>query len=516
MCRARLAAILLTLGLGTFPALAFSADVAVVCPAQFREALEPWLRHRASQGHEFAFVSPSSDALRTASGIRQAAKRNDLKFVLVVGDADQTATAPCEAKIICKICDDKDIASDNCYGDLDEDGLPDLAVGRLSADSPEELGLMIDKIVKYEQELSRGDWQRRINLIAGVGGFGLLADTAIEVAARKFIVEGVPAEYCISMTQASWRSPYFPDPRDFRRTTIDRLSDGCLFWVYIGHGQRRRLDSVSTPDGVFHPILTSADAPHVRARHGAPIAVFMACYTGAFDEPEDCLAEELLRQPEGPVAVLASSRASMPYAMGVMATKMMQACFVDRRETIGEILVQAKRELVLGRRDDETSKSLDVMAAAISLNADLAAEREEHVRLFNLLGDPLLRVAHPLPIELRVDREARKSGDELRVTGRCDVEGEVTIELALRRDRLTFRRPYRENFDASDEGQRALQGVYEQANDQRVAVVTTRTQGGRFTAVLRIPPEVFGECHVRATVVGDKNFASGAQAIKIR
>jgi hypothetical protein len=295
------------------------------------------------------------------------------------------------------------------------------------------------------------------------------------------------------------------------------LSEGCLFWVYIGHGQRRHLDWVRTPDRNYYPILTAEDVPRIKSRRGggAPIALFMACYTGAYDEPDDCLAEELLRQPDGPVAVLASTRASMPYAMGVMATTMMRQCFVERRQTIGEVFIEAKRDLVLGKRDDESSQALDAMARALSINSDLAAEREEHVRLFNLLGDPLLRLAHPLPITLKIEGEPT-SGGSLQISGACEFDGEVAVELALRRDRLTFRRPYRPDYNDSEESLRAMQEIYEQANDPRLAVVKSRAEQGRFAVTLQIPETAHGECHVRVTVNGKDGFASGAEAVRIK
>ena len=53
----------------------------------------------------------------------------------------------------------------------------------------------------------------------------------------------------------------------------------------------------------------------------------LACYTAAFDQPQDCLAEELLKTEGGPVAVYGGSRVTMPYAMGVMGTAMMDEYF---------------------------------------------------------------------------------------------------------------------------------------------------------------------------------------------
>ena len=69
------------------------------------------------------------------------------------------------------------IASDAPYADVDGDQIPDLAVGRIPADSADELAAVVRKILRYEQQADSGRrfaWQRRLHVVAGVGGFGLV------------------------------------------------------------------------------------------------------------------------------------------------------------------------------------------------------------------------------------------------------------------------------------------------------------------------------------------------------
>ncbi|MFO0884412.1 MAG: C25 family cysteine peptidase [Pirellulales bacterium] len=76
--------------------------------------------------------------------------------------------------------------------------------------------------------------------------------------------------------------------------------------------------------GARFPILRTADCSKLRSQNGLSIAVLLACYTGAFDQPEDCLAEEMLRAPQGPVAVIGGSRVTMPYGIAVLGTEFLQ------------------------------------------------------------------------------------------------------------------------------------------------------------------------------------------------
>ena len=169
-------------------------------------------------------------------------------------------------------------------------------------------------------------WQTRINLIAGVGGFGALVDQLIEQVAKKVITEMVPETHQTSMTYGSWNSPYCPNPERFAESAVERFNEGCLFWVYIGHGDRCRLDKIHVPDG-SHSILNQSNVQQINCRSGNPIAVFLACYTNAFDGDRDCLGEMMLRQPNGPIATIGGSRVTMPGGMGLLSMAMLDEYF---------------------------------------------------------------------------------------------------------------------------------------------------------------------------------------------
>ena len=182
------------------------------------------------------------------------------------------------------------------------------------------------------------------------------------------------------MTYASWRSPYCPDPRSFRRKVLQRLNEGCLFWVYMGHGRRQGLDWIRVPIGVA-PILEREDVGHVRCPSGPPIAVFLSCYTAAFDDPEDCLAERLLLQEAGPVAVLGGSRVTLPYGMAVLGSLLMDETFQNRRPTVGEILLEAKRRLGAESATGPDASWLDLVARVASPTAGQLAGGTSRARL---------------------------------------------------------------------------------------------------------------------------------------
>ena len=154
-------------------------DTVVVCPPAYLDALHPWIAHRAAQGHRFAFVSGTLSAEQIRAEIRDQARAGDLKYIVLVGDAEPMAAldprlrARCvpaflaTAKVNVRWKSPPEIATDNWYADLDDDGIPDVAIGRLPADSLQDLTIMVGKILAYETAQSPGPWCQRINFIAG-------------------------------------------------------------------------------------------------------------------------------------------------------------------------------------------------------------------------------------------------------------------------------------------------------------------------------------------------------------
>jgi hypothetical protein len=515
----------LTLAMLAFAAQA--ADTVVVCPNAFRAAMRPWFEHRQQQGHKLEVVDARGSPEQIRAHIRRVAEGGELRFVVLVGDTLPTGSADhavrartvpthfAPAKVNIRFGSGPDIATDNRYADLDDDRVPDLAIGRLSADSPQEVTELVAKILAYERTVGDDVWRRRINLVAGLGGFGALADTALEAGAKSILTEGIPPAYATSMTHAGWRSPYCPVPARFGEAAIDRLNDGCWFWVYIGHGQPRELDRMQVPGGQHH-ILGTNDLNRLRAARGAPIVLFLACYTGAYDFADDCLAEVMLRSPRGPVAVLCGSRVTMPYAMSVLGVGLLKECFHERRKTIGEVLLYAKRNMVFAPRDDERSRQLDALATTLNPDStDLAEERLEHVDLFNLLGDPLLRLRHPREAVVEAATTAI-AGDRLTVRGTSPLDGEALVELIVRRDRLTFRPPGRVEYGESAECVAEFQETYAKANDPRLASSRVDVERGRFETELEVPDTASGECHVRVFVQGRAECAAGSADVTVR
>lgn len=506
------------------PEISNPPDTLVLCPTQFQLALQKWIDYRTDQGHSISVVAPASTPAKIKQQIQNAAQAGNLKWIFIVGDVGDRHAAPgafvktnfVAAEVNVKFGSDPEIATDSIYSDLDNDGIPDLSIGRLPIDSGEELEQYTERMINYEADKDDATWKRRVNFIAGVGGFGPVIDGLIEQTTKQIITDLVPGGYQTTMTYGSWSSPYCPDPRQFSKTTIERFNEGCLFWVYIGHGSRHRLDRLRTPNRSYL-ILDKKTVGQLNCRHGNPIAIFLACYTGAMDHPEDCLAETMLRQKNGPIAAICGTRVTMPYAMSLLSLELVHEYFEGDAGTLGELMMLAKQRLVTGSDHSSNYRDMIEGAGAVFSPAPnlLKQERLEHVKLIHLLGDPLVRLKRPSKVIVDVPEQSI-AGSRLKISGDVPVGGSLTLELAYERDRLRRRAPRRHQFDSSDESFLGFQETYENARQLVCCSTTLVVSEGPFNTELEIPKNATGRCVVRAVLVSEEGIGIGSDQVVIK
>jgi hypothetical protein len=514
-----------------------SADTLVICPLEFQSALADWIKYRQHQGHSIVVRAPAASSAEIKAQIRRVAVAGNLKTVFLIGDvrsqrpvtASIVATNYVAAQVNVLFGSEPEIASDNPFADLDEDGIPELSIGRLPADTADDVQAFLKRVICYETDcLPDQQWQRKINFVAGVGGFGGLIDNLLEQTTKQIITDLVPPHYQTSMTFGSWRSPYCPDPRRFSETAIGRLNEGCLFWVYIGHGQPTQLDRIHLPDQ-SHVILDDETVEQVCCTSGSPIAIFLSCYTGAIDHCDDCLAENMIRQPQGPIGAICGTRVTMPYAMSLLALEMVNEFFDGEAISLGELMKVAKQRMVdtdhatrenhpperPASQRDIFREMIQGMGELLSPNSNLLrAECVEHAQLIHLLGDPLLRLKRPHKIEITVTDQTDRFSS-IHVCGIAPQAGELTIELCYRRDRFRVRPPRRKSYVSTDAEFRNYQDVYESSHDLTCYRQQLTVKPGAFELTFDVPADVSGDCLVRCMLQNGASFGLGSTSITI-
>ena len=207
-------------------------------------------------------------------------------------------------------------ASDDWFVDFNDDGLPELAVGRLPASTASELSAIVTKIIGYEQG-------------AALTEAVLVADQGFEGTSGQ---AGALLPSGITQTPI-YRSAYGNDDLASQALLL-ALDQGPLLVNYFGHG------SVGIWQG---DLLVSEDAPTLTNGLKLPVFLNMTCLNGYFQDLTESLAEALLKAPNGgAVAVWASSGLTEPEGQVLMDKEFLRLLFNGESLTIGEAARRAK------------------------------------------------------------------------------------------------------------------------------------------------------------------------------
>ena len=164
--------------------------------------------------------------------------------------------------------------SDNWYVCVNgDDVLPDMLIGRLSAQTPTEVTDMIDKIMVYDSDKQIGAWKERVLLVAD-------DDDLIFEETSDVIASIVPQDYPVKKVYV--RTYTTGNPKD---DILQAMNEGTLFINYAGHGATDRW-------GIWNnlPIFGNADLPSL-TNEGKPSVVTVAdCLNGFFRASDQILA----------------------------------------------------------------------------------------------------------------------------------------------------------------------------------------------------------------------------------
>ena len=192
-------------------------------------------------------------------------------------------------------------ASDNALTDLNGDGVPDVAVGRVPAVIAAELDAYAAKIEAYESS-DGGDWKGRAVWAADKPDGA--ADFA---AAAESLVSGLPPGYS---TDRVYLTPGTIDAT--RAQLLADLQNGAGLMNYVGHGGIDRLSAEG--------LLVAADAPGFTNAERLPVLTALTCTINRFEVPGFVsLGGELVKSPLGGFsAVWAPTGLSMNHEAGAL------------------------------------------------------------------------------------------------------------------------------------------------------------------------------------------------------
>lgn len=357
--------------------------VAIVADAPgFEEALRPLLAHRAAQGlqvtavplaqiyDQFGHGQPGPEAIRHFLAHAAAAWTPAPRYVLLVGDASYThlpAASPGDGSVnllpTAMVRTERDgyVASDAWYVQ-DAGGASRIAIGRFPAQNAAQAATMVEKTIAYET--------------AGVAE-SAWTDRALLVADDEPAFSRAAADLAAHLDRRGYQIHHFDvrDDADVRYQIMSALNKGVGLVSYVGYGS----EDVWGDEMVFQ----ASDAAQLQNGRRLPIFAAFNCRNGAFAHPHrHSLAERMLRQEAGGIvaAVAPSGRADLDGNLA-MADRFYRLLLEGEGEgaALGGVLQEAKRSY----------------GAAVASAGEEANAYSDVWYLFNLLGDPALRVHLP-------------------------------------------------------------------------------------------------------------------------
>ena len=333
----------------TWHAASQAHDYVVISHADFIGQAAPLAALRQQQGHtpaivdvndiydEFSFGEKTPQAIKDFLQWARTNWRQAPRFVVLLGDAtidprDYQGYGDADfvpTKQVAMAAVALETASDDWFVDFDNNGLPDVPIGRLSVRTADQAETMVAKIVSYEHATPQA-WTKDVLLVAGqsddTSNFGQFSATLGALVPNDYTVHQVFTDTLGSDAA--------------HQAIVDRVNDGQLIVNYAGHGS---VDLWGSDDD----LLTNGDvtASWQNATR-LPFVVAMNCLNGLFNGiyGEESLAEALQRAPNGgAVAVWASSSVTPPATQALVNQELFRLIFQGTYATLGEAVAAAKR-----------------------------------------------------------------------------------------------------------------------------------------------------------------------------
>lgn len=518
------------------PPAADGVNYLIIAPDAYSAAADAWAAYRRAQGYQVQTtqLSPAETTPQTIQTIIQTTYLDSDApypfFVLLLGHAHAAeptgylpaATIPLDLPdVYLQEVGYDFIASDDAYLLEPVTGaLWPIAIGRIPAASEAEALALLARTRAYENEPPTGAGRLQVELLASYSGFGPAFDSTLEQLITYFVRRHLPADYGWHLLYGHPQSAYAYPISDFPHEAVRRLEQSALLVNYIGHGSGDSVGPAVGADGARSHILDVGDAAQIQQAQDS-LVLMLACSAGEYDQAWS-LAEMLVRQPGGPVAVYAASRITLPAANTILGKDLWRGLLVEPPPTLGEWIRQAESDYA--NHGADRAFSLWLLGRAIPtlyslaiptdretppLDAHFIYGMQQHAH--NIFGDPALRLALPQrDLQVRPRWVWQPAGHSLAFTGQGALAAGQAISLSLLASPGDSLPPTLSGADV----EASLEERYLASNARLVATQTTQVdEMGSFQGELLLPAGVGGRYILQATAVDGSVTHVGSRVV---
>jgi hypothetical protein len=321
------------------------SDLVIITTNDLLESVEVLRAARQKQGYkvavvdvediydEFSFGHKSPQAIKDFIAYASSRWKPGPRFILLAGDAsfdprnylgfgdnDLVPTKLVDTKYL-------ETASDDWFGDFNDDGISNVAIGRLPLRTTEDAFAVVSKLIGYSRSIPSDS----VLLVSD-------ANDGIDFERNSSqLLPLIPTDFKVDEIKRGAL-----DPTTARKQFFDAIGRGRKLINYIGHGSANQWRG---------GLLTAADAANLTNADRLPVFVMMTCLNGYFhDAMSNSLGESLLKAERGgAVAVWASSGLTHPDQQSLINQQLYRLLFApssgkDKGPTItlGEATQRAK------------------------------------------------------------------------------------------------------------------------------------------------------------------------------
>ncbi len=308
------------------------ADLIIITPDAFSEAMTPLVQAREEQGltvaivplaeiyDEFGYGAATPTSIQTfiqyAHGNWQSPQP---AYILLVGDATSDYrnylgenTPNLLPSLMVPVQFSGETVSDARLADINADKIPDIAIGRWPANQIQEVESLVERTLDYEN--------------------GTAADRAI------FATDSTETQFAHIAQRLSDNTSLTSDFYDGSTATeiANQFNKGAWLATYIGHGSVRRWGR----EDVFN-----LDTISELNSSTPPITVQLTCLTGLFSAPTTSLSEAMILHDSGPVLIIAATSLTLSSHQEPFAETLFQSLQDSDIERMGDALQAAKQGL---------------------------------------------------------------------------------------------------------------------------------------------------------------------------
>ena len=423
-------------------------DFIIIAPADFSDELQPLLIHKENHGIVTKIITlddiynsnyfPSNgrdDAEKIKYFLKDAYEQWGVKYVMLVGSKDEIPVRyvdlcnwdnhyDCISELYyADLFDNKgdfcswDSDNDNVFGGQDMDGMidevdfyPDLAIGRILCKTLDEVNIVVDKIIDYENNAYGESWFNNIVLCGGDD-------------ARLGLREKMYEEWFNRPAEIVWEGEYIGDAVEDIMTGFnpvkvyatglfkseskflssnninEAINQGAGFVMFIGHGNYDKAIKTNFPMIKFLWLpfpggYTTTHSRKLQNQEKLPVVIFGGCNSGDFQTGNSPIAWEFIKnQYGGAIACFAATTGSIMFMSSLVTEAYTPHLILNifrfykqGMVTIGDIW----QDSIKAYLDDKEAWELGVQFSLLNWHNDLAnyLVMEE----WTLFGDPTLKI----------------------------------------------------------------------------------------------------------------------------